>query len=1261
MQEYKIYLEDGLKHPRYSWPETLLTYQLEIKAEMKELELFHLIDENNNEISFQLSNVHQSENKIIADISFLAAMSCHSRTVFRFTKAISKVRQKDREQMIGQLKDNEITISNQSIDLTVNKNLYVTYQDGYNIFSIKNKGGCIVGNVLINTKKEMETYSAVLTENGSIYADCNIDIRYSDGSSYKLKLRIIQGAEFIEMKEEVMGFEQSGDAILLIEWSGITPDKRYAGFREYENIDQYNIDGYMPFRLKPYANWISWWESKTAAFTDSQREKSIGVFVKDAGEWDYGQYALWGSPDENAIRFYYKSNKSSSDHLTWEYPLTDGCRTTGISIYDSNKDSTCEQKSYIDYLWFWYEYINLNKVKHWILRWDEDKNVYPKFFPEESIPLSGVDVWHYGVRRQPISPEFMEEVVYKLSHNMNRLFEAGAVSAREFFSWVFLFDMAAPKMTQKQFDNIKACYAFMAYAHMDENFMPINKMLAGHPNFLADARAVPALMASIFPEHPHAYLWINQFERAMALNLKYHVRPDVKAWESAGGRWTENLGCYNFAALLPMTRAGILVLKTFGENVLMYPNIEKWTKWMIDALTAPVDGQRTYPPQGAHSGQYIDPIKPASVMRLLAELLQHYSPLLAEYLLNICPEDAPAVEERRPNSDIYQYLYDRKLKKNKGTRPRLVSCKYTGYGYILRASVGDESEVSVHLQQIDEGPNYRWGRAGQGGCGVIYYNAAGKRYSYNTPEDVGDANMGDVQGCCNFGVLIGHEYKSIGRNDLTEPLYDFGFAQYARVNASEYSQPFYQSRSVILSGNDYIAVYDQVGDMRVRGRFAWFVKEGEVFPHISQLKPGAEAVFVGPGIPADKAAAQGNGKHESKGVVYDGNGDFLTIVTHRQLNCDYNTYTAKTEYGAEIKLQGRTDKIFQNGCYIRHKDEHCSFQGYVGIVSIYGDSKAEGALFKGRGIGVLGTEVSLLQDSEESSEAGLSISVENQKISGMVICSGPTRVRVTVPFKNNYRLFIDSVQRDISFDGEGIFTFDVEGGKHSWQWADGCPKPQAAEITGTVAGSNSVDIMWKEALGAEAYCLDVSKDGGKSWYEIFTGLKENFCRLSGFDNGSKLHIRVRGVNKEYCGDWSHEYPVYITDRVPEAVEGLKVWKWENKFKILWGWQLGVDRYRLYRRKKGETSLELVYEGPEHEFIDEINSQSGLYEYVASAVNNNGEGNKSLPRDTAPNGLAFWDPQPFEGFRRYSKSHEYGYPGFNPWKNDTRKELTYPEE
>ena len=46
---------------------------------------------------------------------------------------------------------------------------------------------------------------------------------------------------------------------------------------------------------------------------------------------------------------------------------------------------------------------------------------------------------------------------------------------------------------------------------------------------------------------------------------------------------------------------------------------------------------------------------------------------------------------------------------NSGTNPHLRSRKYTGYGIVLRSAVDTPAEVSIHLQQIDQGPNYRWG------------------------------------------------------------------------------------------------------------------------------------------------------------------------------------------------------------------------------------------------------------------------------------------------------------------------------------------------------------------------------------------------------------------------------------------------------------------------------------------------------------------------------------------------------------------------
>ncbi|MDG0813870.1 hypothetical protein [Cohnella rhizosphaerae] len=198
------------------------------------------------------------------------------------------------------------------------------------------------------------------------------------------------------------------------------------------------------------------------------------------------------------------------------------------------------------------------------------------------------------------------------------------------------------------------------------------------------------------------------------------------------------------------------------------------------------------------------------------ELMMDYDPLLAERLLAVCPADASGFGSMQ-HDDVWRLMLEGETASNAGTPPRLRSAKFTGYGIVLRSAAGTSGEMSVHMQQIDEGPNYRWGRSGDGGNGVIYYYANGKRYSYNRPEDVGDDNMGTGEGSSTFAVLDGHEYKSIGRRELTGPLHDFGFAQFAELNAGPDAQPHYRSRSVLMSGNDYIAIYDEVADMRVRG------------------------------------------------------------------------------------------------------------------------------------------------------------------------------------------------------------------------------------------------------------------------------------------------------------------------------------------------------------------------------------------------------------------------------------------------------------
>jgi len=191
------------------------------------------------------------------------------------------------------------------------------------------------------------------------------------------------------------------------------------------------------------------------------------------------------------------------------------------------------------------------------LDWEEPQKEYPRFFDMESMTADKIHLWYF-TRGQLPEPSDMEELIGKLSHTFNNVFYTSPVSSREFFSWVPIFDIAARKMTEEQFRRSKSACAFMAYVHMDENLMPTHKMLASHPNFLADIKSVPGLMAGLFPNHPHSRHWLEHFERSMALNLKYHTRPEVKCWEANAGRWTENLGCYVWAALEPMLKTASL-------------------------------------------------------------------------------------------------------------------------------------------------------------------------------------------------------------------------------------------------------------------------------------------------------------------------------------------------------------------------------------------------------------------------------------------------------------------------------------------------------------------------------------------------------------------------------------------------------------------------------------------------------------------------------------------------------------------------------
>jgi hypothetical protein len=91
----------------------------------------------------------------------------------------------------------------------------------------------------------------------------------------------------------------------------------------------------------------------------------------------------------------------------------------------------------------------------------------------------------------------------------------------------------------------------------------------------------------------------------------------------------------------------------------------------------------------------------------------------------------------------------------------------------------------------------------------------------------------------------------------------------------------------------------------------------------------------------------------------------------------------------------------------------------------------------------------------------------------------------------------------------------------------------------------------------------------------------------------------------------------------------------------------VTEYRLYRRAAGEKEFRLASKGLDRSFEDKqpgiqaslpkpdptAETRATLIEYCVTAVNGNGEGQRSRIADTNPGSWRNWDPMPGEPFRR----------------------------
>lgn len=1180
-------LKDDLHHNAYSWPKTLLSYPLQgmpTKGDVLYLD--------GQAIPYQTEKTQ--DDYVLKFISDLPTYGERAFVWGKGTKQFESV-----------------------IEGGLHNEFFSVKSDRKGGFRILNNDGVEFIYSVQSTRKILSIEEKL--SGGVVEGILTQKFRFDGGAIYELVVKVKRELDYLEIYENMSGFAEN-EVKLCISWEGFSPQKRYSYDRGIEKIGAYlHSDGEFPFVLNPYMPWVSIYDQRYVAYLG--KEFWSGFLFHDLEYYDDGQYAIGGSRYNLAFRMYEEKIVA---------PIENGKRAF-MHILCKDKAPNSLNNHYLKY----YSYVSLDKVKDWVLDWEDDKTKYPKYFHVEKS-----STYDYCTLKKTGKPN-VEDFFNILDNGKGPLAiieKTGPVSCRSFVQeWAPLFDLTASQMTDEEFKRARAALAFICYVWSSENYFPTRNMLAGHPNFLTDMLAPVGLFSALLGTHPMHKDWLAVYEISQARNLKYHIRPAVEKWKAKGGRWTEAVGCYMFGMLHSSISVATVIYRLCGgEMPLLYPHFKALLEFLVDAQPAPLaEGKRYYLPQGAHSGNsefggsfglgYFHTIIQ------LADMCKYYEPLLAEYLLHNYRNNEDFEKVLADKSVMEGDSYKRFAVNDGGTSPDLSSIKYTGYGFMLRHSVNTPEEMSVFLGQIDEGPNYRWGRAGQGGCGQIFYHANGKKYSDHASEAVGDENLGDVEACTNFGVLLGHEYKCVGRNDLTEELIDLHFVQYARVNAGEYSSPYYKYRSVFMVGNEYITVYDAVADKRQAGRFTWsYPKDSE--PYIYNLHPNVEGRKSVVGDSVDNFVNFEMSKSNTELKIFDGSGDFLTLVTHLQ-----NVETIVTDYGTEVRLNGRKDYVFNEDAYSRIEEENIAFNGCVGYAT-----EKEGvsylAIIKG--------------DYIRFKDKALCIPKKGRYAMSLVNgCYGKAyfektgAVKVYAP-KINGKVWINGKEMAFIYES-GAYLFTIPKGESRWNIGR-YPLLEKAVILKSIVQKDGFIITW-ESLGKNvSYEVEISTDFEKTWERIATVDDATSYMKQGLSEG-KYHVRVRGVRVKDIGEYSNPYPVHVNGEKPHCPEGLRVVVNGEKYLATWGQVLGVEKYRLFE----VTTKKLVYEGEERScFVDEG-------DYAVTCVNGNGESEPSLTRSTADK-LAGWDNHPEKGFVRDTRSYEYGYPGFDYLGNPNKSILQYPK-
>ena len=239
------------------------------------------------------------------------------------------------------------------------------------------------------------------------------------------------------------------------------------------------------------------------------------------------------------------------------------------------------------------------------------------------------------------------------------------------------------------------------------------------------------------------------------------------------------------------------------------------------------------------------------------------------------------------------------------------------------------------------------------------------------------------------------------------------------------------------------------------------------------------------------------------------------------------------------------------------------------------------SLFKGKQIGADGFKITL----EGNGEKALSLS---RNSTGQIL--GKVKTYSSLSLK------IEGVQKGAKLYVNGVlakeqptdfyYNVNLPKGQHTIEFCKDEPTPLESRITITEYNKKNVSVFVQSDSPCQLVRMEVSGDGGKKWQN--RGFAKNGIFVLNSEKTEKVHIRAVSINGSKTAETAPEYPVYFNKTAPHYPEGLGLKLAENKVKLSWGQILGAQKYKLYRKKAGETNFKLVYEGKNRQFEDNAN-------------------------------------------------------------------------